>query len=109
MTLDREIIWAAATDAGDRSMRAGARKVWSNEDWNAMVSEFDRLCPEGVGLEKIETPKLRAEVNRRLVRDSPKPKKMLPCIGCGAMLSACERRKPCPNCGARNPRKAAQS
>jgi hypothetical protein len=36
---------AAATDAGNASMRKAGRKAWSREDLNASVREFDRLIP----------------------------------------------------------------
>jgi len=45
MPLTREIAHAAATDAGDRSMRAGKRSVWNLEDYLAAVEEFERLWP----------------------------------------------------------------
>ena len=60
---------------------------------------------ETVDLTQIDTPTLRAEVNRRTAKEHPQAKVMRPCVGCGAMLGARERRKPCPKCGARNPRK----
>src|SRR5436309_10750666 len=41
MTLSRDLAWAAATDAGNRSMRAAARSVWSEEDFNDTVREFN--------------------------------------------------------------------
>jgi hypothetical protein len=37
------IAMAAASDAGNRSMRTAGRSKWAVEDWNAMVAEFDRL------------------------------------------------------------------
>ncbi len=45
MTLTQDLAWAAATDAGNRSMRAAARSVWSEEDFNAAAREFNRLWP----------------------------------------------------------------
>jgi hypothetical protein len=36
---------AAATDAGNRSMRGDGRKVWSMKDFNAACKEFERLWP----------------------------------------------------------------
>ena len=59
---------------------------------------------ENDNLSSIPTPILRTEINRRLAATSPKPKSLAPCVGCQAPLSARERRKPCPHCGARNPR-----
>lgn len=47
MILTREIAWAAATDAGDRSMRKAGRKAWNEEDLLAAAEEFARLWPEG--------------------------------------------------------------
>ncbi|HVJ09249.1 MAG TPA: hypothetical protein VM554_12785 [Acidisarcina sp.] len=44
---------------------------------------------------------IRAEFAKRIPR---KPRNLVPCVGCLAPLSARERRKPCPHCGARNPR-----
>ena len=45
MTLSRDLAWAAVTDAGNRSMRAAARSVWSEQDFNAAAREFNRLWP----------------------------------------------------------------
>jgi hypothetical protein len=56
-------------------------------------------------LKPMPMPVIRAEVNRRLSAEHPQPRKLEPCVGCGVMLGARERRKACPNCGARNPRK----
>lgn len=49
---------------------------------------------------------LTAERNRRIRGkiDAPRARIEKPCIGCGKPLSARERRKPCPQCGARQPR-----
>lgn len=44
-TLTRELIHAAATDAGNRSMRSNGRTVWTVDDYNAAVREYDRLDP----------------------------------------------------------------
>lgn len=55
--ITRAIAWAAATDAGNRSMRKSGRKAWSKEDYSVAVAEFERLWPEaallavGAGLE----------------------------------------------------------
>lgn len=42
--MSRQIAWAAATDAGNRSMREHGRTAWNEDDYNAAVAEFDRLC-----------------------------------------------------------------
>jgi hypothetical protein len=52
----------------------------------------------------LDSAVIRAELNRDLAARNPKPKSLAPCMGCRAPLSARERRKPCPHCGARNPR-----
>lgn len=98
----RDEIWTAAIACADEHMRSVGRKSWDDSDWAAMVEEFDRLCPP---LELIPTAVIRAEVNRRVSRDNPKPKSKRPCVVCGAMLGARERRKACAYCGKRNPRK----
>lgn len=64
----------------------------------------DKARREFWNLDLIPTDALRAELNRRIARSTPKPKSLAPCVGCQAPLSARERRKPCPHCGARNPR-----
>jgi hypothetical protein len=56
-------------------------------------------------LKPMPTPVIRAEVNRRTAAEHPQPRKLEPCAGCGAMLGARERRKACPKCKKRNPRK----
>lgn len=45
MKLTRDLAWSAATDAGNRSMRAAGRRRWSRADYSAAVREFDRLWP----------------------------------------------------------------
>ena len=98
--MTRDEIWTAAVAFADAHMRDAGRKAWDDNDWAAMVEEFDRLCPP---LELIPTAVIRAEVNRRLPH---KPKKPRPCAWCGALRAgARESRKPCANCGKRNPRK----
>lgn len=52
-------------------------------------------------LDSMPLAVLQAVVNRRLPK---KPKDLYPCVGCKKLLGARERRKPCPQCGARNPR-----
>lgn len=42
-TLTRKIIHAAATDTGNRSMRAAGRTTWDDDDWNAAAAEERRL------------------------------------------------------------------
>jgi len=48
ITITRKLAYAAAWDAGNRSMRAAGRTVWSCEDFAACVEEFYRLWPEGL-------------------------------------------------------------
>lgn len=43
MELNRKLIYAAARDAGNRSMRKAGRSVWSADDFDAAASEFARL------------------------------------------------------------------
>jgi hypothetical protein len=43
MRTTREIAFAAATDAGNRSMKADGRTVWAVKDYNAAVAELNRL------------------------------------------------------------------
>ena len=47
LDLTPAIIRAAATDAGNRSMRKAGRTAWNEDDWNAAAAEFDRLTPAG--------------------------------------------------------------
>ena len=49
IVMTRELAHAAATDAGNRAMRAGKRTVWSPEDYAVACREFDRLWPEETG------------------------------------------------------------
>ena len=99
--MTRDEIWSAAVSYADAHMRDAGRKSWDDSDWAAMVEGFDRLCPP---LELIPTAVIRSEVNRRTAAESPKHKILRACTGCGAMLGARERRKPCLKCGARNTR-----
>jgi hypothetical protein len=46
ITLDMNVVSAAAMDAGNRSMRKGGRKIWNEQDFNAASAEFTRLIPE---------------------------------------------------------------
>ena len=56
----REVAHAAATDAGNRAMRAGGRAKWNAADYDAACVEFDRLWPverelaEGLSGERSE-------------------------------------------------------
>lgn len=45
LALTRDIAWAAATDAGNRSMRKSGRTAWNWEDYNAACAEFNRIWP----------------------------------------------------------------
>ena len=45
ISLTRELAVAAATDAGDRSMRSAGRDVWNSADYYAACAEFERLWP----------------------------------------------------------------
>jgi hypothetical protein len=45
ITITPELARAAATDAGNRAMRAAGRNRWSAEDYAAAVREFERLQP----------------------------------------------------------------
>lgn len=48
----RLLAWSAATDAGNRSMRAAGREAWDETDYNAAVAEFERLWPIETELEE---------------------------------------------------------
>lgn len=52
MELTRDLAYAAAMDAGDRSMRAAGRTAWSAEDTARCREEFNCLWP----LEKDTEP-----------------------------------------------------
>uniref|UniRef100_A0A6H1Z9Q4 Uncharacterized protein n=1 Tax=viral metagenome TaxID=1070528 RepID=A0A6H1Z9Q4_9ZZZZ len=45
MKMTYPLAHAAATDEGNRSMRAGGRRRWSEEDYNASAKEFNRIFP----------------------------------------------------------------
>lgn len=45
IVLTREIAQAASWDAANRSMRAGGRKAWDEEDADVAAREFNRLWP----------------------------------------------------------------
>jgi hypothetical protein len=49
--MTREIAQAAGWDAANRSMRAGGRTAWNEDDADIAANEFNRLwllCPHGV-------------------------------------------------------------
>ena len=43
--ITRALAWVAAHAAGNRSMRAGGREQWDEDDYAEAVREFDRLWP----------------------------------------------------------------
>jgi predicted RNA-binding Zn-ribbon protein involved in translation (DUF1610 family) len=56
-------------------------------------------------LGSVPDAELWSEVGRRrAARSHPKPKITAPCVHCGVLLGVAERRKPCPECGTRQPR-----
>lgn len=56
-------------------------------------------------LSSIPPKLLRAEYAKSIKPPAPRARVELPCIQCATPLSARERRKPCPKCGTRHPRK----
>lgn len=46
ITLTRQLAWAAATDAGNASMRQAGRTKWSRKDYNTAARTFNELWPE---------------------------------------------------------------
>jgi len=46
ITMTPEIARAAATDAGNASMREAGRTKWNEDDYNAAVRMYNRLLPE---------------------------------------------------------------
>ena len=100
--LSRTQAWQHAIAAGDASMRSAGRADWSQDDWTAMVAEFDRLQP---ALDDMTRQEIAAYLARRLAAERPDRRVWEPCIGCGTLLTAAARRKPCPHCGSRNPRR----
>lgn len=46
LTITRGIAWAAATDAGNRSMRTAGRNGWNRSDYNTAARTFNTLWPE---------------------------------------------------------------
>lgn len=45
-TLTQDLARAAATDAGNRSMRKAGRTKWDADDFNAAAQEYDRLLTQ---------------------------------------------------------------
>lgn len=45
ITMTHELAMSAAKDAGNRSMRAAGRSIWSQADADAAYREYDRLIP----------------------------------------------------------------
>ncbi len=43
--LTPDVVKSAATDAGNRSMRAAGRKAWNEDDYKAATAEYTRLNP----------------------------------------------------------------
>lgn len=43
--MDAKLAHAVGTDAGNRSMHAAGRVVWSEEDYNAAADEYARVFP----------------------------------------------------------------
>ncbi len=41
-----QLAHAAATDAGNASMRKAGRTCWNEQDYNAAVAELERLAPD---------------------------------------------------------------
>lgn len=54
MPMTHAIARAVATDAGNRSMRAGGRRAWSEADYNAAVEVFNYHWPQERELERFE-------------------------------------------------------
>jgi hypothetical protein len=44
-TITPDLAWRAATDAGNRAMRAAGRTHWSHDDYQTAIREFERLLP----------------------------------------------------------------
>ncbi len=49
---DQHWAWHAATDTGNRHMRAAGRIAWIQEDYQAAASEFSRLWPLEMALQE---------------------------------------------------------
>jgi predicted RNA-binding Zn-ribbon protein involved in translation (DUF1610 family) len=63
----------------------------------------------GWNLRSIPDQALWSEIGRRRAAQSrPRARITAPCVGCGLRLGVAERRKPCPECGARQPRATAK-
>lgn len=41
VTITRQLAWSAATDAGNRNMRAAGRSAWDEDDYNTAAMEFE--------------------------------------------------------------------
>lgn len=65
LTMTRRLAWSAATDAGNASMRAAGRKVWSAEDQQVAAREFERLWPISAELrQRQQNPKRRVSLKK---------------------------------------------
>ncbi len=53
--LTYELIWRAGMDAGNRSMQVDGRTAWNEDDYEAAVSEFNRLWRSRVKAEEAAT------------------------------------------------------
>lgn len=42
----RKIVWSAATDAANRHMKRHNRTTWDDDDYNAAITEYNRLTKE---------------------------------------------------------------
>ena len=47
----KNIAWAAATDATNQHMKSHGRDHWSEAEYNYAVSEYNRLLPREMGFE----------------------------------------------------------
>jgi len=44
--MNHEIAMAATLDVGNRSKKAGGRKIWSVDDWNVACDTYNRLMSQ---------------------------------------------------------------
>ena len=54
--ITRELAFAASLDAGNRSMWAGQRTTWTEQDADVAAAAFNRLwprCPHGIEPEEL--------------------------------------------------------